>query len=156
MKLNIECGNDLRNGYLNINSTVVSVDKLKEGVDFVIGDYRNISMIVADESAEEIVFAQPLNRLGPQEFVSVFQGWLKKLMVGGTMTLHFYDIRRIGRVAHLGDLSLQDIHNVVFGPRSEFKTVVDLSTVKSLVNDFGLTVESVSTQGLLVNVEVKK
>jgi hypothetical protein len=156
MKLNLECGTNIRNGYENINFGVVPLNSISEGSRFVVGNYRNLDPIVDDGSCEEIVFNPPLNVLSPNEIVNVLNHWSRKLTGGGKLVVTFYDIRRIGRAAHSSELSLEDIHGMTLGNRNELKTVMDTAVIKLVASASGLLIESISPKQFTVTVELIK
>jgi hypothetical protein len=157
MKLNLECGQtDIQNGYTNVNFNPVQLGQLPEGTQFVIGNYKNLDKIVKDQQAEEIRFVPSVNKIKATEVVTVFQNWHKNLAVGGKVVIWFYDIRHLGRAAHVGDLSLQDLHNCILGANNELQMVVDTAAIKAMAKDVGFTLDLISMNNNIVYVELVK
>lgn len=156
MKLNLECGNDIRGGYININLGVVDIKELPDNARFVVGNFRNLDPMIKDDSVEEIIFAPPLNMIGPVESIQVLEHWKKKLQKNGKLVVKFFDARRIGRSLHTGDLSLQDAHYMLFGQRGEFQTLVDTDILRNVAKALNLFVEYITHSEFFVTMTLSK
>lgn len=156
MKLNLECGNDIRNGYINISFNIGDVSNVPENTKIIPGNFRNLDPLIEDESVEEIVFNPTLNTISPKEIVGILTHWSTKLRPSGTLLVKFYDVRRIGQSAHYGTLSLQELHGLLLGHNYENKTVMDVAVVKTVADVTGYDIESISPTEYLVTVELKK
>ena len=155
MKINLECGQDLRTGYININSDPLDSD-VPEGIDFRVNDYRNLDPIVEDESVEELVCNGIIHRLYPNEILQVLAHYVNKLVPGGMLKLTFLDIRHVAREGHLNRMSLHDLHNYIFGSKHENKTIADVDTIKTALTRLNLNINSISMSGCVVSMEAIK
>jgi hypothetical protein len=157
MKLNLESGNDLRNGYVNVNLGIVDLKSVPQNTRFVVGNFRNLDPIVKDGQAEEIVFNPPFNRIGPAEAMKVLTHWKNKLGVGGVLKLVFCDIRRLGQILHSGEIPLQEAHSLIFGsPNAPHQSLIDAQIMKNIGESLGLSVKSISAKDYVVTIELEK
>lgn len=152
MKLNLECGNDVRNGYMNINSEAI------HGVeeDLIVADFRNLDTFVEDESVEEIISNDAVTKLHPAETLRVIEHWSNKLKKGGILEMTYADARSVAREAHIYNISLEEMHSYLLGPSNEKKGLIDVDTCKKLVQSFGLVIDQISYNGCIVHIRVIK
>ncbi len=156
MKLNLQCGLDIRNGYVNVNYGPVQLDEMAENTNVVVGDFRNLDPIVDDGVVEEIIFNPPLGVIAPNDLPDIINHWRKKLKDKGVLKIHAIDIRKVGRAAHSAEVSLQDIHNLIFGPNYEYRTVIDTFVLRGLLSKLGFKVETITTADFVSAFEVVK
>lgn len=157
MKLNLECGSQLLNGYINTSSVPIpNLDKVPEETQFCISRYNNLDAIAENGSVDEIIFGQPINVINPNDIVDVLRHWWTKLTSGGKLTLQLLDIRRIGKESHRGSLNLQDIHSLVYGPNYTYKLITDTDIIKQILLDIGFKIMFVSIDNFTTVVEAVK
>lgn len=153
MKINLECGNDLRNGYLNIHSSPVPET---EGFEFRVGDYRNLDGVVEDEHADEIVATNLMNKMPPEVSVHTLIHWKEKLKIGGVLKLVAIDIRQVCREGHVGSMSLLDLHQHLFGPNHEFVSLCDTDILRNTLQQHGFKIKSITHGNCSVSIEAIK
>jgi len=153
MKINLECGQDIRQGFVNVNSVPV---ENPHNYDFRVGDPRNLDEIVEDGKAEQIVANELLTRFHPSEVVSVVQRWIQKLQKGGKLIVTFVDFRLVAQEIYLNNLSIENIHVLIYGQNNEKQSICDVDTAKILVEKLGMNVEHVSIKDTVVYVEAVK
>jgi hypothetical protein len=156
MKLNLECHNDLRNGYINIIKHPNLQSKPHDGINITVGDFKNLDQIIDDNSVEEIIFSPLMNVITPNEIPKVLHHWKNKLVVGGVVKISFVDVRRVGQAAHLGQLSLENIHYLILGQQNEFRTVLDIATAKVALNTVNLVPQIINPTDFIVSIEAEK
>lgn len=152
MKLNLECGTDLRNGYVNVSSNMINLPKLPPNTTLAFGNFKNLSHILEDDYAEEIIFNKPLNFIDPKDFVPTFKYWKEILSENGIIKVHFCDIRKLGRIIYHENISLQDIHNLLY---SGSRTVIDTDSFLNMAKALEFTVHTLSSQNFIVSAELK-
>ena len=86
MKLNLECGNDFRSGYVNITSNPQIPENLPENLVVVPGHFTNLDPIIT-EPVEEIVFNPFLNILVPNDIPQILGYWKSKLRKNGILKI---------------------------------------------------------------------
>lgn len=155
MKLNLE-PNTFLNGYINITSTVIDTTKIHEGLKVIMGDFRNLSPVIDDNSAEEIIFGPYLNRVGPEEMVKILDHWGHKLINGGKLNLTFINIRKVSRDIYSGDLTLAQAHYFIYGEKGEMRTILDLPMVQEAAKSVGLTTDQISLSQHTVSISLIK
>ena len=158
IKLNLECGYDVRNGYININSKPIELDKIPvpSEAKFYTCYYGNLDPIIGDGEVDELVFSEKLNALAYTEVFEVLKHWIKKIKQTGKIFVNFYDIRLIARDLHLHDLALKDAHNRILGENNKFKMLFDLELLRASSHDLGLDIENVSFDDSVISVELVK
>ena len=153
MKINLECGKDIRNGYVNTNANPALFVGVPEGVNFTVSGYENIDHIAKNGTVDEIIFGPPLNKLNPRTSIGVITGWKEKLKINGIIKFGFYDIRTIGLYAHRGSASLVDLHNTIFGQQNEYRSIMDTDLVINVIKSIGLRMDVISINEHIVNIE---
>lgn len=152
MKVNLF--GDIRNGYVNIvNQVPDGLADLPENTHVVVGDMGNLDPILENNSVEEIILSVPMNVLYPAHIVPVLQHWKDKLKSGGKLVLTFVDIRRLGKFIHSGELSLQQIDGMVFGPNHNYHSLIDTNVLDSVLRGVGYSIKMISPKDFFVTVE---
>lgn len=144
MKVNLECGSNILNGYVNINSEMVDNTHVGDA-NFIIGVYNNLDPVLEDNSAEEIIFNPVLNCLPPSDIAQCVTHWRNKLIDGGMLVVSFTDILRVSTGIVRGDIDYQNAHNILYGQNGEIKSLTDLNNIKSLLRQLGFTIDFVDT-----------
>ena len=158
MKLNLEYGTNIRNGYINISAWPPQElpNDLPDETSIVVGQASNLNDVVPDESAEEILFNPVFNLINPAGILPLFQHWHQKLKAGGVLKLYFIDIRLISRFIYSGQLPLQEIHNLIMGPNKQHESIIDTDVMKNALSACGYKIQSISHQDFFVTVEACK
>lgn len=158
MKINLECGNNWRNGYLNISSWIPSdiPEDLPEETAIISGQSGNLDPVVEDNSAQEIVFNPPFNIVKPNDILDVLQHWQKKLKDGGILKIYFIDIRLSSRFIYSGELKLQDVHNIIFGANKEYESVIETEIMREVLSAIKFKILSISHKQFFVTIEAQK
>ncbi|TXT66107.1 MAG: hypothetical protein BAJALOKI3v1_50107 [Promethearchaeota archaeon] len=144
MKLNLQCGEDLRNGYKNINFGPIQGSNNHPGIDFIVGDFRNLSSVISDDSCEEINFVPVFNIVNPNEVIHVLRHWRDKLSNRGVLKIHMVDIRLLSGLIYDGDIELNQIHKLIFGSQQPHQNVMDLKNIKQALESNGYQIESIN------------
>lgn len=155
MRVNLECGNDIRMGYCNVNNMPVD-PKLINDEKFVLGNYKNLDELFDDNTVDEIIFNPKLNVVEPEAFVPTIEGWKKKLKIGGRLIIGFTDIRLLSREIHRGNIDLQGVHNLIFGDNNEYKNVMDLGVCQAVMTDLGFSIDIISPKDFSVSMEMTR
>ena len=156
MKVNLY-GNGLRNGYVNIvNSVPDDLSDVPDNTAVITGDFKNLDPVVEDNQAEELIFNVPLNALLPVDLVPVLEHWNKKLAKDGVLRIGYVDIRRLGKSIHMGELTLQDIDNLVYGPNHQYHCLMDTDVLKTVLKSLGYKINYISPKDFFVTIEARK
>ena len=108
MKLNLSIGQpkNLRNGYTNIDPFASQED---DSYQF---DLHQLDC-VDDSEAEEIIALNCITAYPYQEIDALFNHWFKKLKNGGTLTIDFFEIRKLAKDLVAYRISLEEFNKVV-------------------------------------------
>ena len=155
MKLNLECGESPRNGYLNITSRPL-YGKFDTSTEILMGRFDNLNPIVEDNSCDIIVFNKVLNIMPPEVLFKVMSHWRDKLKVGGILKISYIDIRRLSLYMFRGDMDLGQIHNMVFGEDYINRSVLDLKTIQSTFKQMKYHIDVISPESFAVSFEAIK
>jgi hypothetical protein len=156
MKVNLY-GEGLRNGYVNIVGQVPDdLSNLPDATEVAVGDFKNLDPVVPDGQAEELIFNVPLNAILPVDLVEVLQHWNKKLANKGILRIGYVDIRRLGKSIHSGELTLQEIDNLIFGPDHHYHCLIDTDVLKILLGSVGYSINYISPKDFFVTIEARK
>jgi len=156
MKLNLQCGNLLRNGCLNINTFSLPIhENVTEDTLFAIGDYKNIQPVVKDQKFEEIIFNPPFNIIEPAailDYLNYLKGFLTE---NGILKIFFIDIRRVARALQCDEISLKDAHVLIFGLNYEQINLMEANIMRSVAKDLDFVIENMSMKDFYSTFELK-
>ena len=88
MKLNLGCGKDIRDGYVNI-------DIIRFSDDVVVGDIQKLTY--DDNSIDEILANDVYEHVGFQDSVSLLSHWVSKLKDGGLLIIQTPNILNLAK-----------------------------------------------------------
>lgn len=157
-KVNLSLGNDIRNGYVNVVKHPIfeKIEPLPDSGSVVIGDPFNLNPLFEDNSLDEIIFCQPMNVIDSTSLVKTLLHWYSKLKSGGILKCFAIDIRPLAKALSDGSLSLQEGHGYIFGPANQYKCLMDSESLKFIIANLGLSIETVSLRECFVNIEAVK
>lgn len=112
MKVNLLIDNprDVRNGYLNIDPYASDTEQ-----DRLRGDLSNISHSVDDAEASEIVAVGVLSYYPGSLVNDIVSGWVKKLAVGGTITISAVDHNQVAHRLHGQHITAEQANELLHG-----------------------------------------
>lgn len=126
---------------------------------FYIEGYRNISpypienfeihdirfLPVLDSECKHLILDHVLSCVHGTEVLNVLHGWVKKLRLGGKITINDVDMYLVLRDYAMGRLNEIDINTIVMGtnPFELKKGIFTLSVVKSLLQELNLEINLV-------------
>jgi predicted SAM-dependent methyltransferase len=145
MKLNIGCGLNILDGYVN-------VDKIKTTPDTVVKDILNLDY--PDDSAEEIYVRHVIEHFFEADIKTLLKSCHRMLQPGGKLVIETPDFERIVEAWTKGILSKELLNKVLFGFAASANTrerelhmmhkfVFDEALLASFLVEQGFTVESV-------------
>lgn len=155
MKVNIECGNNILNGFLNINSQPVKVEGLTSEAKLLFAPYHNLNPVLEDGSCDYVTISSPLNFAAPDKSVGFLATILNKMKKGAVLEFFFFDARVLGMNAYLG-MKLEDLHGYLFGGGNDLKCLLDLDTVKNVLNKLGFNILFISRDNETVSIRASK
>jgi len=153
MKLNIKCGDDVRNGYVNIdNDTTVGGEKVRHG------GIESIDWVCEDGEAEEVLAINALRFVQTDQTDIVLQNWCNKLNAGGKITIQDTDLHLISKAFANDQIDLNELSATIFGLNHSmpFRSGIDLRSVASKLSSMGLKIVSKRFDGMAFVVEAEK
>ena len=137
MKLNLGCGTDLRNGFINID-----IDPMPD-IDHQI-DVSNLDDVCDDDAAEHILALDVLQTFSYRDVINVAQHWADKLKPGGTIQISVPDVVELAGMLFNQLMKPDDFLIQMYGRHEhdhDFnKTGFDRVLVKSVLEKVGLVV----------------
>lgn len=156
MKLNLGCGADIRNGYINI-------DRLPPGQSpsniYKQGDIQSLDWITEDNTVNEIVALDCLIYLPTNIIKQALINWVQKLSVGGILKILVPDCHAIAKSFSQGQFSLQEYSQMVLGTQEgndNRLAIIDAATLLSILQEIGLTISLKRYEGVAIYVEATK
>lgn len=156
MKLNLGCGNDIRNGYVNI-------DKMPQGQRpqdlYRQGDIQSLDWLVESETVEEIVVIDCIEYLPQNSIGHTIQNWAQKLSSGGILKILVPDCHAIAKSFYQGHFNLEEYSQTIFGTQNNGDnrmSVIDAATLISMLKEAGLTISLKRYEGVAIYVEATK
>ena len=148
MKINLECGNDVIQGYKNLDEN--PINKLCEK-----GNFRNIA--VADASADEIRVGNALCKIHMSEIPGIVAHWKSKLKVGGRLYVTGFDADLLCTAASYSQIGLDEFNRIMFGePNSPHKGVYSIATMELFVQKNGFKIIEQGLNGNQFFIECEK
>jgi predicted SAM-dependent methyltransferase len=102
VKINLECGPDVRNGYINTDSIANKDPTVKTCL------MDNLDDICPNDFADEIIAGFALNMIPWTRVDKVLKHWHAKLKNDGLLKITFPEIRQVGRLIYTGQLNSPD------------------------------------------------
>jgi predicted SAM-dependent methyltransferase len=157
MKLNLGCGSDIRNGYINIDRLPpgqVAPDVYRQG------DIQTLDWITEDGTVEEILALDCLEYLPTNVIQLALKNWASKLVSGGTMKILVPDCHAIAKSFANGQFSLAEYSQMTFGTQNgndNRMSMIDVVTLLDILESIpGLIVSTKRYEGVAIYVEVIK
>lgn len=92
-KYNLACGNDIRDGYINIDNCSMLSLPAKVDINTDIFKFR-----INRQSADEILLSHFMMYLGPTEALGLFERWYFGLKKGGQLIIETSDLKKIVKI----------------------------------------------------------
>ncbi len=153
MKLNLGCGNDLRNGYVNID--IAPINNLDHQIDA-----SNLDDVCNDEEVDEILAVNVLNMLSYKEILNVLQHWVDKLKPGGTIKVVVPDLVELSRAFLNGELKSDHFILQMYGKQEHehdfHRTGFDVVLLQSVLETVKMQVISKRILNATIVMEAEK
>lgn len=133
MKLNLGCGNDIRDNYTNIDINITNNDKVKYA------DIRNLNSIAMDGVVEEILAINILEYIKYSEFPHIFKHWLDKIKPGGEIYIESLDANMFGLVLTNNLSNIVEVNKTLFGDDKAKTSLHSLLSVENQLNQHGFS-----------------
>lgn len=157
MKLNLGCGTDIRNGYINIDRIVR--DDIPSEI-YKQGDIESLDWFIENNTVEEILALDCLEYLPIDRVQPSLVNWANKLVKGGVLKILVPDCYAVARSFVYGQFSLQEYATIVFGtqktPDEDRLSLIDAQTLSTILKDAGLTISLKRYEGIAIYVEATK
>jgi len=156
MKLNLGCGNDIRNGYINIDrllSNQTPPDVYQQG------DITSLDWLTENNMVEEIIALDCLEYLPINAIKQALANWAQKLTVNGILKIKVPDCHLIAKAFSQGQLSLPEYLQIMFGTQNNNDnrlSAIDTTTLLSILQEVGLTISLKRYEGVAIYVEAVK
>jgi len=151
MKLNLKCGSNILNDYLNI-------DKLDSSLPqelYKKGDYLNLDWLCQNESVEEIKSNDTICFSDLKDSINVINSWRSKLQNNGKLTFQFNDIYSLCKAFYNDQINLEELNRGIF-LQSNTISVFDRSYIVNLLMNNGFKIEKLFYQSLSVYIEAAR
>lgn len=152
-RLNLGCGNDIRNGFVNVDRLPSKSDNYRQG------DIQCIDWLVEDNTVETIIALDCLEYISPKHLKSTLENWAKKLSPGGVMKILVPDCHLAAKSFVQGQLNIQEYQIIVFGTQEnndERLCLIDSTILIGMLKEFGLTISLKRYDGVAIYLEAVK
>lgn len=156
MKINLGCGNDVRQGYVNIDRMPqgqVSPDLYRQG------DISSLDWLTEDGTVDEMVALDCLEYLPTNVLKQTLINWAKKLLAGGVLKVLIPDCFAIAVSFSQGQFNLAEFSKMILGTQEgndNRLSVIDQATLISTLQEIGLTISLKRYEGVAFYVEATK
>lgn len=152
-KLNLNCGQDVRNGYLNIDKYQSDLPSDK----YQSGNIDSLDWICDDTSVDEIIAINVLETIPFNQIEEVIKNWARKLSPGGTIKLSIIDLYIIAKLFVEAKISTQDFIGHLWGNNNQTKfSAINSSDLCVLLDRVGLNVTVKRYDGISFYLEATK
>jgi predicted SAM-dependent methyltransferase len=135
MKLNLGCGNDIRQGYVNIDLNVDDKRVIK-------GDVSNLDTFsLTNDSVDEIIAIDIIQYFSYQQIVGVVSNWCQKLKPGGSIYIESVDYNMLSNMMFYDLLASEVVNNVLYGD-SGIKGIYNLPSIEALLKNNQLIIDT--------------
>ncbi len=156
MKLNLGCGADIRNGYINID--ILPPNKMPPDV-YKQGDIQSLDWLVKDDNVEEILAMDCLEYLPVNAVHPAVSNWANKLVSGGIMKILVPDCHAVAKAFSIGQLNLSEYLTLMFDTHSNKDkrlSAIDVKTLFEILQNLGLSISLKRYEGVAIYVEATK
>ena len=156
MKLNLGCGADIRNGYINID--ILPPNKMPPDV-YKQGDIQSLDWLVKDDNVEEILAMDCLEYLPVNAVHPAVSNWANKLVSGGIMKILVPDCHAVAKAFSIGQLNLSEYLTLMFDTHSnkdKRHSAIDVKILFEILQNLGLCISLKRYEGVAVYVEATK
>lgn len=156
MRLNLGCGKDVRDGYVNIDRMPqgqISKDIYRQG------DIGSLDWLTEDSTVDEIIALDCLEYLPANSIKQALVNWAQKLSAGGTLKILVPDCHTVAKSFAQGQFSLQEYSQIIFGTQDgndNRLAVIDATTLLNTLQEIGLTIALKRYEGVAIYVEAVK
>lgn len=152
-KLNLGCGNDLRNGYVNID--IAPINNLDHQIDA-----KNLDDVCDDEAVDEILASNILNMFSYREVLNILQHWVDKLKPGGTIKIVVPDLVELAKAFLNGELKSDHFILQLYGKQEhehDFnRTGFDIVLLQSVLETVKMKITSKHIVNATIVMEAEK
>lgn len=155
MKLNLGCGTDLRNGFVNIDN-VPNVASTADAL-YRSGDVSNLDWACDNCVASEIVATHVLETVPVDQMKDAVENWATKLERDGTLKIAIVDLYTVAQLFVADKISVPNLLDHLFGAKNRKKlSALDSTTLCSMITSSGLDIQTKRFDGISFYVEAKK
>ena len=153
MRLNIGSGDNIRHGYMNVDTDAKNLPK----DIYAQGNKGNLDWLCEDSSCEEIISAETI-RLFNHEYLrkAVIPNWCKKLEHNGVMKISFSDAFSFAKLLVQNKISTEQFNTVMFGSGDGFKSAICEQLIISILLENEMSIVTKKYDGLIFYVEATK
>jgi len=157
MKLNLGCGQDMRSGYINVDT--MPAGQLSQEM-YRTGDIAHLDWLTEDNTVEEIVAIDCLEYLSMAMINGTLENWCQKLCVGGVLKILVPDCHAVAQSFCNGQLNLYEYARITLGTREcggdNRLSLIDCQTLSSMLEQYGLTISVKRYEGIAIYLEAVK
>jgi predicted SAM-dependent methyltransferase len=130
MRLNLGCGTDIRDNYINID-TNIQHPAVKNN------DVRNLNILqIADQSVEEILACDILEYIKYNEIPNTLKHWCDKITKGGEMYIESIDYNMLATAMADDRFKPDELNNILFDKQKA--SIHSLTSLEPLLNQLGM------------------
>lgn len=148
MKINLKCGNDIRTGYVNVDSAPAKIDYYRQG------EIQSLDWLTNDNTVEEIVANNCIDTISYEKLLDVLKNWHSKLLKNGLLKISVQDCCIIYDGFLNGQIGVAELNNMVFG--GEKKSLLDHVSLQNLIEEVGFIIQYMRFDGHYCFIEAVK
>jgi hypothetical protein len=154
MKLNLGCGEDIRDGYINVDYFI------KNNPLVVQQDFRDLSWLESQHAFEEILAIDIIQYIRYTDISNVLSVWISKLERGGTIFISSSDYDLISNMIKYNRLQINEINDAIFGKTNQNHVynfaIYNLNNIVELLKNLGCSVQESGYNGVNFFVTAKR
>lgn len=157
MKLNLACGTDIRQDYINVD--IVAHPELPPQI-YCQGDAFALDWLCEEGSCDEIMLLFGISLIQEWRLEDVLKHIVSRIKVGGILKLSGHDGVAVCRAIAQRALSLREACIILYGQqRNEFeclRSLFDPTILIGLLASMGMSLVSMRREGLMAYLEFRR
>lgn len=130
MKVVLGCGDDIRDGYLNIDDRPINNKVTKCDLD-------NLTKIIKSP-VQEMIVNGIISRYSMSDLGKVVSHWVSFLAPGGIIYIKATDVQVISNEFIYGRISIEEMNARLFGDKIVNRGIYSLESIEALLNQLGM------------------
>ena len=147
MKLNLRSGQNIKNGYLNID--ILDIAGFPDDI-YKRGDFTNLDWAIEDNSLEEIASNDALSYIPLSHIEQVLKNWSSKLTNNGKLYIQGINCDIINRLYNSNQMTIIEFNAIIFS--NNIRSISNKDILFSHLKNSGFRIDSFTYDGISMDI----